>query len=157
MLGAVSSRSDPRWDPPAHSPGPGSCSSAGTGACAVRSFRAARRRWPLGERVSSGPSPFFTSAATAGATAALADVAATGRTHLGAAGEAERAVDRGAGDGLQQLRGRVHRLRGLLGGGLGLRRLGDRGGCRGVLDLDAALVDNLLDGGLVAARLELAL
>src|ERR1700712_3119224 len=47
------------------------------------------------------------SAAAGGAAAAFADVAAAGGAHLGAAGHAEGAVDRVAGDLLQQLGGGV--------------------------------------------------
>src|SRR5690242_8243629 len=53
------------------------------------------------------------SAAAAGAAAALADVAGAGGAHLGAAGEAERAVDGVAGDLLEELGAGVRRLGGL--------------------------------------------
>ena len=66
------------------------------------------------------------SAAAAGAATSLAEEARTGRADLRAAGEAERGVDRGAGDLLQEL-GEGVRLAGLdrgvfpqLGGGAGL-------------------------------------
>src|SRR3954452_7951638 len=75
------------------------------------------------------------SAAAAGAAATLADVARPGGAHLRAAGEAERAVDRGAADELEEL-----------GGGVG--GLGDRGVLdpRRVLDADGLLDDLGLDG-----------
>src|SRR3546814_19291939 len=57
------------------------------------------------------PSPRnSTSAAAGGASAALAHVARAGGTHLGAAGEAERAVDRGAADLLKELSSGVRSL-----------------------------------------------
>src|SRR4051794_7601243 len=61
------------------------------------------------------------SAATASAAAALADVAGAGGAHLGAAGHAERGVDGGAGDLLEELGGGVGFLGGL-GGHLSLLR-----------------------------------
>src|SRR3546814_13357590 len=58
------------------------------------------------------PSPRnSTSAAAGGASAALAHVARAGGTHLGAAGEAERAVDRGAAALLKELSLGVRSLR----------------------------------------------
>src|SRR3954449_7122735 len=65
------------------------------------------------------------SAATAGGAAALTDVAATGRPHLRAAGEAQGAVDRRTGDRLHQLGGSVRTLGRLLRRSLSdrLRRL----------------------------------
>ena len=61
----------------------------------------------------AGPDVVLGSTAAGGAAAAFADVAGAGGAHLGAAGEAERGVDGGAGDLLQEL-----------GGGVGLLHLG---------------------------------
>ncbi len=74
------------------------------------------------------------SAAAAGAAAAFADVAGAGGAHLGAAGHAERRVDRGAGEGLQELGARVSGCRGGLGGRGLVAVAGDRVGlgCLGV-------------------------
>ena len=66
--------------------------------------------------IQSRPSPCnnnLTSAAAAGAAAALADVAGASRPHLRATGEAQRAVYCGAGDRLDEFRGGVRGLRGL--------------------------------------------
>src|SRR6476659_858534 len=51
------------------------------------------------------------SATAAGGSAPFADVAAAAGTHLGAAGQAERRVDTGAGDLLEELGGRMSALR----------------------------------------------
>ena len=83
----------------------------------------------------------FTSAAAAGAAAAFADIAAAGGAHLGAAGEAQRAVDRRTRDRLEQLGGGVGAGRGLLRRGLGPGLLLLLDDLIGRLDVDAALVD----------------
>src|ERR1700749_893893 len=70
--------------------------------------------WRVVERVGRplrAPHPLLSesswSAAAAGAAAAFADVAGAGGAHLGAAGHAERGVDGGAGDLLEELGARV--------------------------------------------------
>ena len=98
-------------------------------------------RQPLPEIVFESPrlrvlaDPSSRSAAAGGAAAALADVAGAGGAHLGAAGHAERGVDGGAGDLLEELGGGVGLLGGL-GGDLALL------GAVGVLGLDDLGVDD---------------
>src|SRR6266567_1662951 len=79
------------------------------------------------------------SAAAAGGAAAFADVAASGRAHLGAAGEAERSVRGAALLGLDQF-GRAVRS-GRKGGGRWLGLSLNRGGNRGPFGM------RLFDGG----------
>src|SRR4051794_17678314 len=57
----------------------------------------------VARRTCAGPPSFNRSAAAAGASAALAHVATPRRAHLGPAGHAERGVDGGAGDLLEEL------------------------------------------------------
>src|SRR5699024_10845956 len=84
------------------------------------------RRCPTRVPVTPG---YSASTAAAGGATTLADVARTGRAHLGPAGHADRSVGLPALDLFHQLGGRVHvrrsgagRSEGLRRSGLGLRR-----------------------------------
>src|SRR3954463_2270204 len=134
----LSAASHPSPDPLHHSSG--AWQEYETVPFATRCGVAAARRGSNG--IPSDPLRRYVSAAAAGASAALADVAGAGGTHLRATGHADRCVGRDAAELLEQL-GRAVDVRG---------RLTGRGGAGAGLDLGGV---ELTLGGLVGLRLGL--